>query len=120
VIAVGEHNTTRGLGNEVTAPVATVHARLPKGRDGDIDEPWMQPEQVFIAKPIPRQLAWLPIFYQHIGTHSEGAQPLSVRLMREIERHALLATVQIGEGEAVVRLVCGSKIWLLPAAWVTL
>src|SRR5262249_2770383 len=65
-------------------------------------------------------LAWLPIFYQYISTHSEGAQPLLVRLMSEIECHALLATVQIGECEAVVRPAFGSKVWPLPAARVTL
>ncbi len=53
--------------------MVTVHTRLPEGRDGDVDEPGMQPAQVLVAESEPRQLARLPIFHQHIGTPGEGA-----------------------------------------------
>src|SRR5438093_2775084 len=72
-ITIGEHDAARSLRDEVAASVATVHARLPEGRDGDVDEPGMQLAQVLIAEPEPRQFARLPIFYQHVGTPGEGA-----------------------------------------------
>lgn len=63
----------------------------------------MQDMQILATKPDLCQFTGLTVFHQDIGKPGEGAQPLSVRCVIEVEGDALLAAIEIGEGKAAVR-----------------
>ena len=68
----------------------TARPTMAKGRDGAIDQPRIELQQILIAQAQSRKGTRAKIFHQHISAHDQLTENLTRCFLLQIKRHAAL------------------------------
>src|SRR5436190_3443451 len=88
------HEARFGLSHEIVAGARDVGAVLPVAADRAVNQARISGAQRFVVQSLPFQGAWAEVLDQHCRAADKPKQPLLVLRDAEIQRNAVLVTIQ--------------------------